>query len=411
MKRQQVNTLIIGGGQAGLSISYYLSQAGHNHLILDQAALPAEAWRNQRWDSFTLLTPNWMIRLPGAEYQGDSPHGFMSRLEIIQYLENYLERYGMPVRYGVRVGSVEPAQDGYLLRTSQGEFLASNVVVATGSFRHPKIPAFSANLSGDILRLHSSAYRNPAQLPAGAVLVVGSAQSGCQIAEELYLAGRKVYLCVGTAGRLPRRYRGRDTADWFYELGGFDRTPDMLPSPKARFAGNPHVSGKDGGHTLNLHQFTRDGVTLLGHIRSARDHRIELAPDLHESLAKADQFEADLVKAIDGYIAKNGINAPEDEVPVLRDGYSAPLLTELDLHRAGVSSVIWAMGFTFDSNLVRLPVYDEFNYPVTSRGVTRFPGLYFVGLHFLHSAKSTLLLGVGEDARYVAEHIAARQPD
>ena len=206
---EQVDTIIIGAGQGGLSTSYYLMQQGCEHIILEQADQVAEAWR-KRWDSFTLITPNWMIQLPGAEYLGDDPDGFMIRDKIIAYFEEYIEQFELPIRYGIRVTSVEPVEAGYLVRTDKGEFEAANVVIATGMYQQPRIPPMSANLSSEIRQLHSSEYHNPEALPAGAVLVVGSAQSGCQIAEELYQRGKNVYLSVSDAGRIPRRYRGKD---------------------------------------------------------------------------------------------------------------------------------------------------------------------------------------------------------
>ena len=406
---EQVETIIVGGGQAGLSVSYYLTQQGHNHLILDQAAQPGEAWRNHRWDSFTFVTPNWMIRLPGAEYSGDDPDGFLPQAQIVAYFEAYVARFFLPIRYGVRVTAVVPTPDGYRVQTDNVPFLARQVVIATGSFQQPKIPAFHTQFPPEIRQLHSGNYRNPAQLPAGAVLVVGSAQSGCQIAEELYQSGRQVYLCVGKAGRVPRRYRGRDSTWWLHTMGGYDRTVDKLPSPKARFAGNPHVSGKNGGHTLNLHQFARDGVTLLGHIRGVDGDDILLAGDLRENLAFVDKFEADLLVMIDQYIRNNGLDFPEETLPVLRDGYTQEPIERLNWRTADITTVIWATGYTFDYSLVQLPIFDDDGYPRQTRGVTEAPGLYFVGLNWLHSAKSTLLLGVGEDAAHVASAIAARK--
>jgi putative flavoprotein involved in K+ transport len=238
------------------------------------------------------------------------------------------------------------------------------------------------------------------------VLVVGSGQSGAQIAEELYQAGRTVYLSVGTAGRAPRRYRGQDAFHWLRRLGYFETTVEKLPKPQARFAANPHVSGKGGGHTLNLHQFARDGVRLLGRLADARDGRLYFAPDLHDNLAKADKFEAELVKGIDKLIAETGLDAPPETLPALRDGFDVPVVTELDARAAGVGSVIWASGFSWDFGLVQAPLFDEFGYPIQKRGVTALPGLYFVGLPWLHKAKSGLLIGVGEDAAYIAAHIA-----
>jgi len=402
---EQIDTIIIGAGQGGLSTSYSLTQQGREHIILEQADQVAEAWRN-RWDSFTLITPNWMMRLPGAEYRGDDPDGFTARDDVIAYLEEYVERFDLPIKFGIRVTSVEPIEAGYRVNTDEGEFEAANVVIATGMYQQPKLPPISVNLSSEIRQLHSSEYRNPEALAAGAVLVVGSAQSGCQIAEELYQGGRKVYLSVGSAARVPRRYRGKDVTQWFDELGFFDRTADQLPSPKAKFAGSVHGTGKDGGHTINLHQFARDGVVLLGHIQSVQEGRIELAPDLMENLANADKFEDELVKQVDEYIEKTGLDEPIETLPELRDGYEAEVILELDLKSAGITTVIWATGYKFDFSMVKLPVFDEDGYPVQKRGVTEYPGLYFVGLPFLHTGKSGLLSGVGDDAAHVASAIA-----
>jgi putative flavoprotein involved in K+ transport len=403
---EKINTLIIGSGQAGLALSYFLTQQGREHIVLEKAMRAGDAWR-QRWDSFTFVTPNWAIRLPGAEYQG-SPDGFLPRAEIIALFEQFVQRYQLPVRYGVQATAVIHTQTGYRVETAAGAFEAANVVIATGSFQKPKIPSFSAHISTDILQLHSGEYRKPGALPPGAVLILGSGQSGCQIAEELYQSGRKVFVSVGSAGRGPRRYRGRDIFWWLDQTGFFDQTVDKLPSPKARFAGNPQVSGAGGGHTLNLHRFARHGVALLGRIQGAQDGKVILASDLKESLAKVDKFEADLVKMIDSYIEKNSLDVPTETLPELRDGYDAEVITELNLRSSGITNIIWAMGYTFDFSLVKLPIFDDDGCPVQQRGVTAYPGLYFVGLNWLHKRKSALLLGVGEDASYLAAQIAAR---
>jgi putative flavoprotein involved in K+ transport len=404
---EQVDTIIVGGGQGGLSASYFLKQQGREHVILEQAPQAAQVWRN-RWDSFTLNTPNWMTRLPGAEYQGNDPDGFMPRDEIVAYFEAYIERFELPVRYGIRVTSVEPIEAGYLVSTDEGEFEAANVVIATGLHQQPRIPPFSANLPAEIRQLHSSEYRNPEALPAGAVLVVGSAQSGCQIAEELYQSGRKVYLSVSSSPRIPRRYRGKDITWWLDLVGWLDKTVDQLPSPKAKFAASAHSTGKDGGHTINLHQFMRDGVVLLGHIQSIQGYQVALAPDMKENLAKADKFEVDFVKQIDEYIESNGVEAPIENLPELGDGYDTREILALDLESASITTVIWATGYKFDFSLVKLPAFDEDGYPLQKRGVTEFPGLYFIGLPFLSRFKSGLLAGVGDDAAHVAEHISSR---
>jgi len=406
---QTIETAIVGGGQAGLAVSYYLRQHGHEHVILEQAAQAGHAWRNDRWDSFTLLTPNWSFRLPGAEYAGEVPDGFMPRVEVVARFEDYGARFNLPVEYGQRVLSVDadPSGRGYRVTTAETVFQARHVVIATGLYQRPKRPAFSAALPPGIMQLASGQYRHPGALPPGAVLVVGSGQSGCQIAEELYLSGRVVYLCVGRAGRAPRRYRGRDIYDWLNRCGFLDRTPDKLPSPQAKFAANPQVSGRDGGRSLNLHQFAHDGVRLLGHLQDARDGRLWLAPDLYEKLAATDKAEADLIKLVDNYIAQAGLDAPPETLPQLRDGFAVPEVSELDLRAAGITSVIWALGYSFDFSLVRLPVFDGDGYPVQRRGVTESPGLYFVGLPWLYKQKSGLLVGFGEDADYIAGQIAA----
>ena len=404
---KQIDTLIVGGGQGGLSTSYHLTQQGREHVILEQADQAAPVWRN-RWDSFTLITPNWMTRLPGAEYQGDDPDGFTPRDEVVAYFEAYIKRFKLPVRFGTRVISVEPIEAGYRVSTDEAEYEAANVVIATGLHQQPRIPPFSANLPAEIRQLHSSEYRNPEALPAGAVLVVGSAQSGCQIAEELYQSGRKVYLSVSGAPRLPRRYRGKDVTWWMDKIGFYDRTVDKLPSPKAKFAPNPHSTGKDGGHTINLHQFAKDGIVLLGRIQNVQGNRIILAPDLKENLAKGDQAEAEIVKAINDYIEKNELKFPYEILFESEAGYQAEEISELDLGSACVSSVIWATGFRFDFSWVKLPAFDEDGFPVQKRGVTEFPGLYFIGLPFLLNPKSGLLFGVGDDAAHVAKHIITR---
>jgi putative flavoprotein involved in K+ transport len=404
-----IDTLIVGGGQAGLTTSYHLTQRGQEHLVLERAAQPGNAWRNDRWDSFTLVTPNWTFRLPGAEYEDGDPGGFMRRVEIVSRFEQYVEHFHLPVEYNIHVSSVapDPSGSGYLVNTTNSTWKARNVVIATGMFQQHKIPAFGANLPSEISQLHSGSYRNPRSLAPGSVLVVGSGQSGCQIAEELYQSGRKVYLCIGSTGRAPRRYRGKDLFDWLQLSGFLHRTVDMLPDPRLKFASNPHASGKDGGHTLNLHQFSRDGVVLLGRLSGASQDTIWLAPNMKENLAKVDQFERELCGLIDGYIAKAGLDAPEEQLPQLRDGYNQVEISELDLAAAGITTIIWAIGYTFDYSLVKLPVLDRDGYPLQQRGVTQYKGLYFAGLPWMDTQSTGLLMGVGEQAGHIASKIAS----
>jgi putative flavoprotein involved in K+ transport len=406
-----IDTVIVGGGQAGLAISYYLRQQGREHVVLERAPAVANAWRSQRWDSFTLVTPNFQVRMPGAEYEGSNPYGFMSRVEVVKYFDDYVDRFGLPVHTEVEVSSVDRSGEQYLVRTSEGDYTAENVVIATGLYQSPKIPAFNKRIPADILQIHSMEYRNPSSLPEGAVLVVGTGQSGAQIAEELYQSGRKVYLSIGSTGRVPRRYRGRDINQWFTCMGKFDTKVEELPNPRAKFDAHPQISGKNGGETLNLHQFARDGVTLLGHVRDARAGRLIVASDLKETLAKVDQFEAGALKMVDEYILAKGLSIPQETVPQLRDGYAEKVVTELDFKEAGISAVVWATGYTFDYSLVKLPVLDADGYPLQRRGVTRYKGLHFLGMPWLHSRRSGILFGVGDDAAFVAAHIAARDND
>jgi putative flavoprotein involved in K+ transport len=404
----EIDTVIVGGGQAGLAISYYLTQEGREHVALERAPTVADAWRNQRWDSFTLVTPNFQVRMPGAEYSGDDPYGFMSLAEVIEYFDNYIERFRLPVHCGVEVLSVEKVGDRYVVRTSEKNYEAKNVVIATGLYQSPKIPPFSAEIPPSVLQLDSMKYKNPSTFPEGAVLVVGTGQSGAQIAQELYQSGRKVYLSIGSAGRVPRRYRGKDISDWFTRIGIFDTQVEELKSAADKFHPHPQISGKNGGQSLNLHQFARDGVILLGHVRNVHEGQLILAPDLKETLAAVDQFEIDALKKIDDYISRVGLAAPTENIPRLLDGYKDEEMTELNLQRVGISTVAWATGYAFDFSLVKLPVVDSDGYPIQKRGVTRYPGLYFLGLPWLYNRRSGILFGVGDDAAYLAAHIAAR---
>jgi putative flavoprotein involved in K+ transport len=273
----------------------------------------------------------------------------------------------------------------------------------------PNIPDFCSKLPSGLYQIHSSKYRNPDQLPTGSVLVVGSAQSGCQIAEELNNHGRKVYLCTGSADRLPRRYRGRDSFWWAAQLGIFDQTVEDLPSPDARFKANPQVSGKDGGKTLNLHQLAEKGITLLGRMENADGKKIAIGDDLEDNLAQADKFAAEFKKGVDQLVEKTGIDVPEPEEPAKKPdaGYQLEPQVDLNLEKENIRSVIWATGYDFDYSWIKFPIYDEAGYPVQERGVTEQPGLYFVGLHWLHTRESGLLSGVGDDAAHIAQHIAS----
>ena len=406
------DVVIIGAGQAGLGLSYCLTQQGVDHVILEKGEI-GRAWREDRWDSFCLVTPNWTITLPGAEYDGDNPEGFMYRDDFVRHLEAWAKSFDAPIQSYTEVLSVAKTDAGFKLETTAGLLESQRVVLSCATYQHPRMPGFAAALDPEIQQVHAAGYRAPAELPAGGVLVVGSGQSGCQIAEELIRAGRKTALAVGDTGRLPRRYRGRDCIDWQNDIGLLDRTPDMLDSPAHRFRGDPHLSGARGGHTLSLHTLQTDGVTLLGRIEDVRGGKIlALKNTLVASVANADAFAQNFFKMVDDYIAENGITAPppapsdfDGEPPASAAVNNGP--AEYSLAAEGITTVIWATGFQYDFSWVQPLPLDQFGYPETnSDGATAVPGLYCMGLNWAPKRKSGIIYGVAEDATRLAQHLA-----
>ncbi len=400
-----INTIVIGAGQAGLSTSYFLQQHGVEHLVLEKEAIGA-SWR-KRWDSFTLVTPNAMCNLPNFACNGN-PDGFLQRDEVVGYLEDFAATFDPPLRTGVCVTAVTPNPDGgFTVTSDQGDYQCQNVVVATSIFSRPYRPAVAHALPPSVMQLHANEYRNPAQLPAGAVLVVGSGQSGTQIMDDLVMAGRQVYLSVSRAGHMPRHYRGQDTFHWMRELGVFDMPAHQLESPADRFTAHNHVSGRDGGKTINIREYGRNGVILLGKVTGADGDCLYLADDLTDNLNQAEKKCDKLCEMLDRRMADLGIDAPPP-VATAEPWQPPQPPRELSLTRAGISTVIWATGYRFDFSWIKGAQLDEFGYPVQEQGVTPQPGLYFVGLHWLNKFKSGLLYGVAEDAEHVATHLKGR---
>jgi putative flavoprotein involved in K+ transport len=404
---ERIEVVVIGAGQAGLATSSELTRAGVEHVVLERGRI-GEAWRG-RWDSFCLVTPNWSVQLPGGEYDGDEPDGFMPRDEIVAYLERYAAGSAAPVRTGVEVTSLSPARDGFAIETTAGEIAAHAVVAATGAYQRPHRPAGAATLPASVFQLDAADYRNPDSLPPGSVLVIGSGQTGCQIAEELNGAGRDVLISCGRAPWLPRRIGGRDLMWWFVETGFSDMPVAQLPASAARLNANLLATGRDGGHDLHLRTLRAAGVTLLGHFTGADETHARFAPDLAESVAWGDDRYRDFRRLVMELAAARDLTPPEMPDPEPFDP-DAPETVALD----DLAAVVFAGGFRPDyRRWIHVPdAFDQHGFPLHADGVSlAAPGLYFVGVHFLRKRKSSLFLGVGEDATLVAGSIAtSRRP-
>lgn len=400
---ERFDVVVVGAGQAGLAASHELAQQGVDHVVLERGKV-GQTWRG-RWDSFCLVTPNWSVQLPGHAYDGPEPDGFMPRDELVAYLEGCAA--GAPVREGVDVSTLEQRDGGFVLETSEGPVTAAQVILSAGAYQRPHRPPAAASLPPTLPQLDVGDYRNPGELPDGAVLVVGSGQSGCQIAEELHLAGRDVFLACGRAPWVSRRIGGRDIVWWVFETGYLDASLASLPDPRARLAANIQASGHGGGHDLHYRTLRELGVTLLGRLAGADGSRARFAPDLAASVTWGDERNAQLMDLIRKLEAERGMEPAEIEPPAPFDG-DAP--EELDLSNFG--AVVFAGGFRPSyASWVHIPgAFDELGFPLQVDGSsTAADGLHFVGVHWLRKRKSSLLIGVGEDAAIVARAVAAKR--
>jgi len=404
-----MTVVIVGGGQAGLSMSYCLKQRGIEHLVLERHHVGHE-WRTARWDSFCLVTPNWQCQLPGFGYDGDDPDGFMTRDEIIDYVERYADSFDPPLREGVAVSALRRDEHGgFDLETTDGAIRADQVVIATGGYHVPRIPRFAAALPAGIEQLHSSQYRNPSELPDGDVLVIGTGQSGCQIAEDLHLEGRRVHLCVGGATRTARFYRGRDVVAWLDDLGYYDLpVHEHKLGEDVREKANQYVTGRGGGRDIDLRGFAREGMRLYGRLAGLYGTALSFAPDLRRNLDAADAASEKIKDTIDGHIAEQEIDAPVEPryEPVWQPGIEPK---ELELSGSKIGSIVWCTGFDSDYSWVDAPAFDGRARPVHARGVTGVPGLYVVGLPWLYTWGSGRFSGIARDVEYLADLVEPGQ--
>ncbi len=401
------SVLIVGGGQAGLSMSWLLKEKGISHLILEKNVL-GHAWRNERWDSFCLVTPNWQCNLPGYSYTGDDPYGFMVKDEIISFMDGYIASFNPPAAEGVAVTQISRNNDGvFVIATSHGTLTADQVVVAVGGYHLPIMPHAAARMPAHVTQIHSADYVNPQSLPDGEVLVVGTGQSGCQIAEDLHLTGRKVHLCVGDAPRVARRYRGKDVVEWLDHMKYYDLPVDRHPlGTGVREKTNHYVTGRDGGRDIDLRKFALEGMQLYGRFNDIQDGVAQFGDDLKANLDGADATSEKIKDSIDRYIADNGIDAPTEARYVPLWEPPADIAASLDLSRIAV--VIWCIGFRTDFTWIREDIFDDRGYPGHERGVTAVPGLYFLGLPWQYTWGSGRFSGVARDAQHLLEHIEAR---
>ena len=403
---RRTDVVVVGGGQAGLAMSRVLGERGIAHVVLERGRI-GERWRSERWDSLRLLTPRWQSRLPGFAYRGPHPEGFMTKHELVGFLEDYARVSRAPVERDVTVKAVARAGAGYRVDTDRGGWLARNVVVATGHCHEARLPAWAARLPRAVVQVVPTRYRNPSQLPRGGVLVVGASATGVQLASELQRSGRPVTLAVSRHARMPRRYRGRDILWWYDALGlGEQRAEELGDLEAARAAPSLQLVGSPDHRTLDLSTLRDEGVRLAGRALGIDRHRVLFADDLAASVRAADERLAHLLARIDAYVASRGMDAPAAE-PV-RPVPLAPAPASLDLLAEDVRTVLWATGYRRSYPWLRVPVLDGRGELVHSGGVTPAPGLYVLGLPLLRRRKSSWLDGVGDDARAVGDHLADR---
>ena len=408
MPVEKIETLVVGAGQAGIAMSEHLGKAGIPHLVLERERI-AERWRTGRWDSLVANGPAWHDRFPGLEFRNFDRDGFVPKDQVADYFVDYAKMISAPVRTGVDVTSVRrnEGRPGFQVETSAGALEASYIVAATGPFQSPVIPPVVPDSAG-IPQMHSAAYRNPAQLPDGAVLVVGAGSSGVQIADELQRAGKKVYLSVGAHDRPPRAYRGQDFCWWLGVLNKWDAATPPAGAEHVTIS----VSGAYGGLTVDFRRLAHEGMILTGVTKRFENGVMHFAPDLADNIARGDANYLSVLDEADAYVSRNGLDLPAepDARRILPDPdcVTNPILS-LDLKAAGIGSIIWATGFAVDYSWLKFDAFDEKGRPKHQRGVSVEPGLYFLGLPWQSRRGSSFIWGVWHDARFIADQIAIQR--
>ena len=405
---EKIDTLVVGGGQAGIAMSEHLSNCKVPHLVLERHRI-AERWRSERWDSLVANGPAWHDRLPGMEFADFDPNAFPSKERIADYLVAYADMINAPIRCGVEVREVRRnvGRPGFRVETSDGVIEADSVVAATGSFQIPVIPDL-VPADAEVTQIHSSAYRNPDQLPEGAVLVVGAGSSGAQIADELLLSGKSVYLSVGPHDLPPRSYRGRDFVWWLGVLGKWEAVTMEPGMEHVTIA----VSGARGGHTVDFRLLARQGITLVGMTESFKNDVMHFAMDLADNIVRGNAYTLSLLDEADAYVVRNSLDFPE-EPEVRKIEPDPPCVTdpvlELNLTEAGITSILWATGFDVDYSWLKVDAFDEAGKPKHERGISVEPGVYFLGLPWQSRRASSFIWGVWHDAKFLADQISIQR--
>ena len=405
--------VIIGAGIAGLCISYYLSRKNVPHIIIERGEI-ANTWINERWNNFHLVNPNWAIKIPefgfGTRYfPSKNAHGFLNKIQTIEYIKSFASYVGSKIYIKENVDSIVKEKDIYKIVTSTRTIVTDTVIVASGAFGESYIPSIKENLNEEIYQIHSSEYKNSENLPEGGVLVVGSGQSGAQIVEDLMDSGRKVWLAVSKCGRRPRNYRGKDSSWWNYNMGLFDKTIDDVPF-KERWKGSAHTSGSKGGHDINLMDLAEKGLNLCSSVKNCTSKKIVFNNDLYENLKFSDNYAINWSKNVDDYIFEKNLKMPFGRINQDKriNRKKIQYLKEISFSES-LKCIIWSTGFRYNFSWIKLDITDGNGIPIQKRGVTKYKGLYFMGLQWMHSAKSAQFIGVAEDAEFIVNDMFAKK--